>query len=215
MNKGIASMLPDRLDRFSRLSRRRLLTILARGGAARASGAVSAAPERTFRFASPGNSVIVTNPTLLATDPGLPHIEELERRLDLALRNRKILDHIARTKSRAFALSSVTLNGATHSEYLYLRDFQTMLVQQSELASRDFGPMAIDDLPAYAATSIDNDVEVIVPVWDVITPYTRSFGFWPHRKSYSAWEVFCIIDDPHSRFGALDLIVLWPFKVET
>ena len=51
-------MLQNRLDRFSHLSRR-LVTILAGGGAVLVSGAVNAAPERIFHFASPGMSSIL------------------------------------------------------------------------------------------------------------------------------------------------------------
>jgi len=48
-------------------------------------------------------------------------------------------------------------------------DFQTTLDQHGKLVSREFAPMATDDLPAYAATSIDNDADVIVPVCDVLS----------------------------------------------
>jgi hypothetical protein len=93
----------------ARINRRRLLTTLAAVSAALISGAANAASGRVFRFVSPGDTVIVTNAELVAIDPGLPRLGELARRLDSALHNRKTLDHIFRTQSRSFALSSVTL----------------------------------------------------------------------------------------------------------
>jgi hypothetical protein len=126
------------------IDRRRLLTSLAGGGAALISGSVNASPERRFHFASSGDAVIMTNAELIATDPGLPRVAELARRLDNALRNRKVLDHIAGTQSRFFALGSVTLDSAPDSLIL---DLQTTLDRQSKFVSRSFGPLALDDLP--------------------------------------------------------------------
>jgi hypothetical protein len=101
-----------------------------------------------FHFASPGDAVIVTSTGLVETDPGLRHlpletrVAELARRLDQARLKRRVRDKIARTRSRLFALGSVTLNGPPDS---LLSDFQTMLDRQSEFVSNGFGPLAIDD----------------------------------------------------------------------
>jgi hypothetical protein len=189
------------------LSRRHLLTL---AGAATTLLANPAAAERVFRFEPPNGRVIVTNPGLVATDPSLPHIEELERRLHLALCNDKIVEHLARGRSQTYVLSSVTLSNAIDPEGHLSSDFQTMLEQQSEFISTTFGILEVNDLPIFAATSIDNDYGVIACVSDVMVLCTLKAGFWGHRKSFNSFEALYVVDDRRSRVGALELVVLWP-----
>jgi hypothetical protein len=195
-----------------KIDRRRLLTTLAGGGAAFISGAANAAPERMFRFVSPGDAVIVTNAELVATDPGFPRVEELARRLDYALRNRKTLGHVTRAQSRFFALSSVTLNGPFDSAAC--RAFQTTLARQSEVVSHSFGSLAVDDLPFYIATSIEDDRGVLEPVLDVLAYITDTSGFWRDAEIVSSFDIFCTVNASTCSSGALDLIALWPFTKE-
>jgi hypothetical protein len=167
------------------------------------SGTATAAPE------------IVTNAGL---NPGLPHVGELARRLDYALRERKVFDHIARTQSRHFALGSVTLN-AQPSEQLIL-DFQTLLDRQSEFVSRSFGPLALDDLPVYIATSLHDDRVVRDAVLDVLVYITCKSGFWRDAKIVRAFDVFCVAKAPRYHADSrgarkLDLIALWPLETHT
>jgi hypothetical protein len=200
---------------WNKLDRRRLLTSLAAGAAltnvaSLISDAACAAPS-TFRFASPDDTAIFTKKGLLEIDRGLTCIAELEPRLDHALRNPKVLNHIAITQSRFFALGSVTLN-APPSEQLIL-DFQTTLDRQCGYVSRNFGPLATDDLPIYIATAIDEGDRVVrTAVLDVIVYITCKSGFRPGAKITRAKDVFCIANAPRRLPNALDLIALWPFN---
>lgn len=188
--------------------RRVLTTFAAAAGVANMppliSRAASASPG-IFRFASSDDAAIVTNAGLIEIDPGLPSVGELARRLNHALRERKVVGRIARTKSRFFALGSVTLN-APPSQQLIL-DFQTTLDRQSEFVSRSFGPLAIDDLPVYVATSLHEDRVVFGAVLDTLAYVTLKSGFWRDAKIIHALDAFCIADAPRKP-GALDLIAL-------
>ena len=113
---------------------------------------------------------------------GLPEVRELARRLDLALHERKLLDHITRTRSNSFALGSITLSCPPPKLF---GDFQTMLDRQSKLVSDYFGPLAINDLPMFFATAIDNtsrDYTVLQGMLDTITYITIKSGFWPRLR---------------------------------
>jgi hypothetical protein len=93
--------------------------------------------------------------------------------------------------------------------------FQTTLARQSEVVSRSFGSLAVDDLPFYIATSIEDDREVLVPVLDVLAYITCASGFWRDAEIVSSFDIFCTADAGTCRSGALDLIALWPFNSET
>lgn len=179
------------------------------------SGVANATPERLVRFASPSNVAIITNTGLIATDPGLPRIGELARRLDQALHEKKVLDHIAKAQSRFFALGSVTLNAAS-SEQLIL-GFQTTLERQSEFVSRNFGPLAVDDLPMYTATALHDDRVVFVAVLDTLAYITCKSGFWGDAEVVCPLDVFCMADAPRQAdprmSSTLELIALWPLKL--
>jgi hypothetical protein len=77
------------------MDRRRFLTSLA--GAVALTGVPSLIPSAfgdaadDFRFAAPGNAVIVTSAGLIDVDPGLPCVGELAHRLNHALREPKVL----------------------------------------------------------------------------------------------------------------------------
>ena len=193
----------------AKIDRRRLFTMLAGGSAVLLSDAATAAPERLFRFPAPGGAVIVTDKGLIEIDPGLPRVEELAQRLDHALCTRRVLDHIARTQSRLFALGSVTLNGAPSQRLIW--DFQTTLDDQSEFVPRNFGPLAIDDLPVHIATSLHDDREEFAAVLDTINYITIKSGFWREAKITRASEVFSMTGTARRSTGALELITLWPF----
>ena len=199
------------------MDRRRLLTTLAGAGAALTSspsliyGATNAAPEGIVRFVPLGDAAIVTSAGLMAVDPGLPCVGELARRLDHALRKRKVLAHIARTQTRLFALGSVTLN-VPRSQLI--SDFQTTLDRQGEFVSSNFGPLAIEDLPMFFATSIDDtrtDHTVLEAVFDTLSYITVKNGFWPGAEVTRTRDVFCMAGAMR-RPSAIDLIALWPFK---
>jgi hypothetical protein len=196
-------------DLRAKIDRRRLFTMLAGGSAVLLSDAATAAPERVFRFAAPGNAVIITNTGLIEIDPGLPRVEELVRRVDHVLRTRRVLDHIARTQSRLFALGSVTLNGPPSERLIW--DFQTTLDDQSEFVPRNFGPLAIDDLPLHIATSLYDDREGFDAVLNTICYITKKSGFWRDAKITRVSGVFSMTDTARSAIGALNLITLWPF----
>ncbi len=170
------------------------------------SGAANAAPD-IFRFASPRDTAIVTNSGLIELDPGLPRVGELAHRLDRALQQRKVLIHIANTQSRSFALGSVTLNGSRD----IILDFQTTLQRQSEFVSFSFGPLAINDLPVFVATSIDASRNVLGPVLDTLAYITCSSGFWRDAEVIDSRDVFCMAGATRKR-DTIDLITLWPLK---
>ncbi len=197
-------------DHRAKIDRRRLLTSLAAGAGlthlpSLISCAACAAPG-IYRFSSPDHAVIVTSAGLIATDQAPPHVDELARRLDHALAQPKVVDHIARTQSRFFALSSVTLDDPPD----LILDFQTTLDRQSKFVSRNFGPLALDDLPVYSVTSIDEDNgDVLAPVLDVLNYITNKSGFWPGAKFTRARDIFFMTDAMRTP-GKLDLITLWP-----
>lgn len=215
-------------DLAVKINRRRVLTSLAAGAALKSVpsliSAASAAPDSVFRFASPGDAVIVTSTGLVETDPGLRHlpletrVAELARRLDQAKLQQKVIDRIAGKKSRCFALGSVTLSGAGNKLIL---DFQTTLDRQAEFVADTFGALATDDLPIFIATSIDEeDHEVFGSVLDVIAYITCDSGFWRDAKIIRASEVFCVAKAPRYQAdvpvsGTLDLIALWPLETRT
>lgn len=143
---------------------------------------------------------------MIALDPGLPRFEELAGRLDRALRTRRVLDHIARTQSRLFALGSVTLNGLPSQRLIW--DFQTTLDDQSEFVPRNFGPLAIDDLPMHIATSLHDNREGFAAVLDTINYVTVKSGFWRDAKVTRASEAFSLTDSARRDSAALDLITL-------
>ena len=175
-------------------------------------GSADAAPERVIRFASSGDTAIVTNAELIEIDPGLPPVADLARRLGHAPRQQKVLDHIARSQARHLALGSVTLNAPPSEELIC--DFQRTLDRQGEFVSHDFGPLAVDDLPMFIATAVDNtplDYTVLAAVLDTLNYITNKSGFWPGATVTRAWDVFCMAGAMR-RPGAIDLIALWPFK---
>ena len=189
------------------IGRRQLLTTLAGAGVALIPGMASSAPEPLFRFPSSSDAAIITSARLIEIDPGRPSLGELTRRLNHALRQRKVLDHIARTQSQLFALTSVTLNGPRD----LILDLQTTLDWQSEFVSQNFGRLAINDLPVYIATSIGDDRDVLAPVLDTINYITWKSGFWPGAKITRAWDVFSMEGATRSP-ETIDLVTLWPFS---
>ncbi len=108
-------------------------------------------------------------------------------------------------QSRLFALGSVTLNGPRD----LILDFQTTLERQSEFVSRNFGPLAINDLPVYVATSIDGSRNVLGPVLDTLAYITCSSGFWRDAEIIDWRDVFCMTGATR-RPDTIDLITLWP-----
>ena len=205
-----------------KINRRSLLTSIAAGAALTSFPSLiapaNAAPDGVFRFASLGDAVIVTSTGLVETDPGLRHasfetrLAELARRLDQAKLQQKVIDRIAGRKSRCFALGSVTLSG-TGNEMIH--DTQDILVQQSGFVIGAFGALAIDDLPIFIATSIDEeDHEMFGSVLDVIAYITCQCEFWRDGKT-DASQVFCVAPSSEGAIpgtGALDLITLWPLN---
>jgi hypothetical protein len=83
----------------------------------------------------------------------------------------------------------------------------------------NFGPLALDALPIYIATSIDEENrDVLDPVLDMLNYIANKSGFWPSAKVTRAWDILCVANGPRyqaemRKSDALDLIALWPFKV--
>ena len=97
-----------------------------------------------------------------------------------------------------------------------------MLDRQSKFVSDGFGPLAIDDLPIYIATSIDKRMITNRSgnVLDVISYITSKSGFWRDAEITRASEVFWVAKAPRYQAdmpvsGRLELITLWPLEVET
>jgi hypothetical protein len=178
--------------------------------------------ERVLDAASLCDAVIVTSAGLIETDPGLcPHastedlVGELVRRLGYALLERKILDQImgpsGRTSSpRFFALGSGTLNASFDP----LWHFQTMLDHQSAFLSGSFAPLAVEHLPLFVVTSEEDDPHLWRGARDVLARAALISGYSLER------DMFATVQAPRyqaqtRRTGWLDLIALWPFKVDT
>ncbi len=174
------------------------------------------------------DAVIVTSAGLIENDPGLcPRattedlVGELVRRLGHALLEPKIRDRIAgagaanKTKPRFFALGSATLN-APFDPILHL---QMMLDRQSAFVFGSFAPLATDDLPLFIATSMDDERALWAGTMDTLAYITLNSGYSRHAETFRAADVFCSVAAPRYRADsrrpdALDLIALWPFKVE-
>jgi hypothetical protein len=82
--------------------------------------------------------------------------------------------------------------------------------------------LAIDDLPIYIATSIDERMITRCSgnVLDVLAYITSKSGFWRDAKIICASEVFCVAKAPRYQAdmrgpGTLDLIALWPLETRT
>jgi hypothetical protein len=199
----------------AKIGRRRLLTSLVGTAALTSvpsliSGAASEAPG-AFRFAAPGDAVIVTSKALIEIDPGLPQINELARRLDQAFRTRRILDQISRLPSRQFALGSVTLQGPLSGRFIW--DVQTALDDQSQAVPRNFGPLATGNLPIHIATALPDHDAGFDAVLDTISYITCKAGFWRDAKSIHLSDAFSITNAARRTTGAFDLITLWPFNI--
>jgi hypothetical protein len=178
--------------------------------------------ERVLEPASLCDTVIVTSAGLIETDPGLyPRastedlVGELVRRLGYALLEPKILEWIVATggpkkaKPRFFALGSATLN-APFEPLLHL---QMMLDRQSEFLSGSFAPLAVEDLPLFIATSKDDDLEQRTGVMDVLARAASISGYALSPDMFATAQAPRYQTDSR-RPGWLDLIVLWPFRVE-
>jgi len=169
------------------------------------------------------DAVIVTSAGLIETDTGLcpsasieDIVGELVRRLSYALMEPKILERIigpSSTNPRFFALSSATVNAPAP-----LSRLQSILYRQSVFLSGSFAPLAVDEPPLFIATSKDDDIEPSRWLIDVFAPTAPSSGkaFLTKRA-----DIFAIIQtpcyQPDTRYspGLLDMIALWPFKIET
>lgn len=199
----------------AKIDRRLLLKTLAGGGATLISVPTKADPEGVFRFAAAGDVVIVTTDRLVAADPGRPPIADLQRRLDVALGDRKVLDYIAGAPSRRFALSSFTFQPFDTIGYLH---FQSDIRLQGQIAAQIFGDdvdhvLPVDYPPFYIATAIEDNREVLSCVLDMINFVTSSTGYddaplW--RNSGTNLTIFSAANATQKP-GELDLIALWPF----
>lgn len=167
------------------------------------------------------DAVIVTSAGLIETDPGLCSrastealVGELVRRLGYALLERKILDRIigaggTTPKPRFFALGSGTLN----APFEPLWHFQTMLDRQSAFLSGSFAPLAVEDLPLFIVTSEEDDPHLWSGARDVLARAAAMSGY------ELSPDMFATADAPRyqadaRRPGWLDLIALWPFKLD-
>lgn len=170
---------------------------------------------------SPCDTVIVTSSGLFETDAGLSPrasteqlVGELVRRLSYALMEPKILERIVgprsiKSKPRYFALGSATLN----TPFEPLLHLQTMLDRQSVFVSSSFAPLAADELPLFIATSGDDDLEQRTGLMDVLARAASISGY------VLSPDMFATVQAPRyqadtGRPGWLDLIALWPFKVD-
>jgi len=167
------------------------------------------------------DTVIVTSSGLFEIDAGLcpgasteELVGELVRRLSYALMEPKILERIVGSRNtnsqpRYFALSSATLNASSEP----LLHLQTMLDRQSAFVRASFAPLAVDDLPLFIATSRDDDLEQRTGIMDVLA---RAAMFSGYALSP---DMFAMTQAPRYQADArrpdwLDLIALWPFKVD-
>lgn len=167
------------------------------------------------------DTVIVTSSGLFELDAGLSPsastedlVGELVRRLSYALMEPEILARIlgpsgTKPNQRYFALGSATLNAPSEP----LLHLQTMLDRQSAFVSASFAPLAADDLPLFIATSRDDDLEQRTGVMDVLARAAAISGFSFHADMFATVQTPCYQAD-NRRPGWLDLVALWPFKVE-
>jgi hypothetical protein len=167
------------------------------------------------------DAVIFTSAGLIETDPGLCPSEstenllgELVRRLGYALLERKILDRIVRVgettqEPRFFALGSATLN-ASFEPLLHL---QMMLNRQSAFVAGSFAPLAVDASPLFIATSRDDDLEQRTGMIDVLVRAASISGYALSPDKFATVQAQRYQASAR-RPGWLDLIALWPFKVD-
>jgi hypothetical protein len=163
------------------------------------------------------DAVILTSAALIESDFGLcPRTStemlagELIRRLGYALLSEEIVDELAgardtelRCKPQIFALGSATINDD-------LSNLRLILKRQCELVSGSFGPLTAGDLPLLIAISIDNG-RALTGIMDELSYSRRSKIFHASR--------FHSVNAPRYRTetrksGILDLITLWPFKLD-
>ena len=171
------------------------------------------------------DTVIVTSSGLLETDAGLcPRastedlVGELVRRLSYALLEPNIRDRIVgsgrseKPKPRYFALGSATLNAP-----YYAIDLHKVLDRQSAFVSASFAPLATEHLPLFIDTSpeyylplsIDWREELAVAAWGSGYPIIC----YPYQDILATAQAPYYQADKRGP-GALDLIALWPFKVD-
>jgi hypothetical protein len=168
--------------------------------------------------------VIVTSSGLFEIDAGLSPsasteelVGELVRRLSYALMEPKILYRIvgpssAKSKPRYFALGSATVNSPKPLSCL-----QSILDRQSVFVSGSFAPLALDGPPFFIATASDGELEYGTGLLDVLAgaALISGYEFGSDRADlFATVKAPCYRADTRSSPGRLDLIVLWPFKVD-
>jgi hypothetical protein len=166
--------------------------------------------------------MIVTSTGLIETDPGLcPRastedlVGELVRRLGYALLEPKIREWIVGTagpekrKPRFFALGSATLNAPFEPAF----HFQVMLDRQSEFVSGSFAPLAVDDLPLFVVTSEEGDPHLWSSTRDVLARAALMSGYELSPDMFATAQAPRYLTDTR-RPGWLDLIALWPFRLD-
>jgi hypothetical protein len=178
--------------------------------------------ERVMESASLCDAMIVTSTGLIETDPGLcPRastedlVGELVRRLGYALLEPKIREWIVGTagpekrKPRFFALGSATLNAPFEPAF----HFQVMLDRQSEFVSGSFAPLAVDDLPLFVVTSEEGDPHLWSSTRDVLARAALMSGYELSPDMFATAQAPRYLTDTR-RPGWLDLIALWPFRLD-
>ncbi len=167
------------------------------------------------------DATIVTSEGLIETDAGLCSratteelAGELVRRLGHALLDPTIRDRIVGTRTpgsrpRLFALGSATINAPAP-----LSNLESILYRQNAFVSASFGPLA--GLPLFIVTSTERGADLPIGTLPagIIDVFSRMHGY--PIEPVAIDEVQAPYYQPGARDwpGALDLIALWPFKLE-
>ena len=88
---------------------------------------------------------------------------------------------------------------------------QDALDRQAAFVVRNYGPLALDHLPIFIATTIDEDRRVRRAIGDTCNYITWKNGFRPIGKVRRTADIF-FWDGASRRSGVLDLTTLWPFR---
>ena len=110
-----------------------------------------------------------------------------------------------------FARGRIRLRG---EPALLIWKLQDTLDRQAAFVSRNCGPLGLDDLPIFIATTIDEDRSVRRAISDTCSYVTRKNGFWAGAMLTRTADIF-VWQDASLRSGALVLLTAWPFTKAT
>ena len=164
------------------------------------------------------DTVIVTSSGLFELDAGLcPRastedlVGEQVRRLSYAVMEPRILGRIvgprsANSKPCYFALGSATVNPPSP-----LSGLQSILCRQSAFISASFGPLA--GLPIIILTATEHGPDLLMPT-EIIDVFSRIHGHPIEPIAIDEVQAPYYQADARDWPGALDMIALWPFKLD-